>query len=1298
MKKRSIALLLVLIMTLGLLPVSALAGDTATTPTDPKVALKDEKITLVCVDDATHTKEVPFSDVAGFALTTSWSKNVYKVIVSKPQVCALKWDKHSAVDPKPKTKAMATYTWNGESWVTTDRLEVKVFETPTSAPSEPRVDQLAEGSGKKVKIECLNDNKHNASVDLTETTGLTVDYITYDKTKDQWYLDTWLYAQDYIDAYEDKNDFEVDHEEVEPEEDDPDEVYKVRFYYNGTNWYTDDDMTIKVRCEDEVPTADEVRGALRTYGEDEIDVNDLDSLVTGPYHAGGRYNAIDGLPENWTLSAKTTALAENYDRTGYIVKLDANVFINKYKATYDSSAITHIPADDQKMELEWIIYKDGSEWKAAPIMNEDYNPFPNQVIKVDHVVTPVKPLPAEILAAITDKETGNAKQIAVGCTKPGTTEQTAYYDVTEADITDIQLIPATATEDAYFTFKIKTDRFVDEYNKAEGNKSSHRVVWPEDGLTWKGHFNRDGSLCDVTPDLITIGMVEKRADAIEVTHSPTSIYLFIQPVTSDGEKLVRRDATIKSSEEDRLVNRELNDDTLARVGFKSYNSGNKDYITVGCMTTQLTLPTYDGVVMQINSYLSAVEAELKTNGCTLHKDAENFEKLNKIDWISLKYMHDDCTHYGYPEDGKCEAYHLDGRLTFYRTGFNEGTGDTVENMPADHYTDEIYEYYLTGETIEMPKDKESIPTRAGYTFLGWEPQTIEPPICIDDSTDGGAASTLLQPGDTYTITDKDVLFVAQWTKLFAIDGLRGETHVGWITNANGTEQDKLLDVVTAALTEKTIKSFEAKHPELKGYTADLTKVYHHDTKTPYSADQMVTDDIGFVYIKWEPNTYTVIFDPNGGVGAKIPPQSFTYDEEEKLFENQYVRTGYTFAGWNTMRDGTGTSYANGARVKNLTDVPNGEVTLYAQWKVNRYTITFVLGNGSPDIVLEQDYNSAVTAPANPTRTGYTFAGWDKEIPTVMPAENLTITAQWTINYYTFTFDSQGGSAVKAQSIAYLGTATEPEAPTRAGYKFRGWYTDTTFRTEYDFSTPVTEDTTVYARWTLIILPSYIAKQAPKLNTTEHFAYVQGYPDGTVKPTGNITRAETAAILFRLMDDTSRKTYYSSRSTYRDVDWGSWYSAYVATLDNAGVITDSANGYFRPNEAITRAELAAMLAAFTETTRAANYFHDVPANHWAADAIAVCAKLGWITGYPDGSFRPDRSVTRAELMAMINRATGRAPQSAAAFLPGMKTWSDNTADQWFYLEVQEATNSHSYTHTPAEHWTALTAAPDWSRYE
>ena len=234
----------------------------------------------------------------------------------------------------------------------------------------------------------------------------------------------------------------------------------------------------------------------------------------------------------------------------------------------------------------------------------------------------------------------------------------------------------------------------------------------------------------------------------------------------------------------------------------------------------------------------------------------------------------------------------------------------------------------------------------------------------------------------------------------------------------------------------------------------------------------------------------------------------------------------------------------------------------------------------------------------------------------------------------------------------------------------------------------------------VILPAISKNEtAPKLNTRDHFAYVQGYPDGTVKPAGSITRAEVAAILFRLMDADSRSLYYSTASGFRDVDSTKWYNTYVATLNNAGVITDSRTGYFRPNDAITRAELAAMLAQFAEKKSAAIYFSDISAGYWAANAIALTANLGWINGYPDGTFGPDKTVTRAELMAMVNRATGRAPESTSALLSGMKTWKDNAdTARWYYLDVQEATNSHTYTGAPTETWTSLTATPDWSQYE
>lgn len=484
-----------------------------------------------------------------------------------------------------------------------------------------------------------------------------------------------------------------------------------------------------------------------------------------------------------------------------------------------------------------------------------------------------------------------------------------------------------------------------------------------------------------------------------------------------------------------------------------------------------------------------------------------------------------------------------------------------------------------------------------------------------------------------------------------------------------------------------------------------------DTKQNIKIEKGLTIDV-----KYDLDEHTLTFETNGG--SAINPVTVRHGNAVARPADP-TKDKYTFIGWYadpefteeydfaTVLEADKTIYAK----FELTSTPIGDIYV-------RYDVLHIkqLPDGTYDLAnaevehlsakkdttvtaVIKDYRATHHVNVNRTLSKLTgtaiqpYRGVDgKPVYTIL-------SVYYDLDFHTLTFDTMGGSKIAPETVRHGLTVAKPADPVYGGFLFDGWYTDKTFRTLYNFASPLTTDTTVYAKWLPITLPgTTVKKTAPKLNTSDHFAYVQGYPDGTVKPAGNITRAETAAILFRLMDDASRKTYYSTKSGFRDVASGSWYNTYVATLNNAGVITDSANGYFRPNEAITRAELAAMLAKFSETTGAANYFNDVSAKYWAANAIAICAKLGWITGYPDGTFRPDKNVTRAELMAMINRATGRAPKSADAFLPGMKTWIDNTADKWYYLDVQEATNSHSYTVKGSETWTALTSDPNWSLYE
>lgn len=484
-----------------------------------------------------------------------------------------------------------------------------------------------------------------------------------------------------------------------------------------------------------------------------------------------------------------------------------------------------------------------------------------------------------------------------------------------------------------------------------------------------------------------------------------------------------------------------------------------------------------------------------------------------------------------------------------------------------------------------------------------------------------------------------------------------------------------------------------------------------DTKQNIKIEEGLTIDV-----KYDLDEHTLTFETNGG--SAINPVTVRHGNAVARPADP-TKDKYTFIGWYadpefteeydfaTVLEADKTIYAK----FELTSTPIGDIYV-------RYDVLHIkqLPDGTYDLAnaevehlsakkdttvtaVIKDYRATHHVNVNRTLSKLTGTAIQPYMGVDGKPVYTILSVYYDLDFHTLTFDTMGGSKIAPETVRHGLTVAKPKDPVNGGYWFDGWYTDKTYRTPYNFATPLTQDTTIYAKWFLIVLPGVTDKKAtPKLNTSDHFAYVQGYPNGTVKPAGNITRAETAAILFRLMDDASRKTYYSTKSGFRDVASGSWYNTYVATLNNAGVITDSSNGYFRPNEAITRAELAAMLAKFSETTGAANYFNDVSAKYWAANAIAICAKLGWINGYPDGTFRPDKNVTRAELMAMINRATGRAPKSADAFLPGMKTWIDNTSDKWYYLDVQEATNSHSYTVKGSETWTALTSDPNWSLYE
>lgn len=827
-------------------------------------------------------------------------------------------------------------------------------------------------------------------------------------------------------------------------------------------------------------------------------------------------------------------------------------------------------------------------------------------------------------------------------------------------------------------------------------------------------------------------------------------------------------APLTTSEFDTPVT--LNEATLSRLGLGSYNS--LGYISIGSFTFD-AMPLTDDQYFGDDAELSAVAEKLATD---IALETGVSDKIaEKIAWTVLyKTVNEEDMAPGYPAEA---GYQLSGNLDLATVMF-KANGENVTGMPAVNYTYddilEIHDFYFTGDTFTLPAD----PTREGYIFEGWSVKVLPAENDADhldaDGADDAADETLLKAGDTYTITAGGVVFTAQWEArtdtpytvehyLENLDGsyaldttepLKGTTDTtvtaaaksydnftydstvpGTVASGNIAGDGSLVLKLfytrnTYDYTVRHIKQLpdgtydeanaevETLSGKFEALAAVTAKDYgsHYptndaDTKQNIKIEKNLTIDV-----KYDLDNHTLTFETNGG--SAIAPVTVRHGNAVARPADP-TKDKYTFIGWYVDPEFT--------EEYDFTTVLEADKTIYAKFELTstpigdiyvRYDVLHIkqLPDGSYDLAnaevehlsakkdttvtaVVKDYRATHHINVNSTLSKLTdtaiqpYPGADgKPVYTIL-------SVYYDLDFHTLTFDTMGGSRIDPVTVRHGNAVAKPKDPVNGGYIFDGWYTDKTYRTPYNFATVLTQDTTIYAKWFLIALPGVtIKKTTPKLNTSDHFAYVQGYPDGTVKPAGNITRAETAAILFRLMDEGSRKTYYSTKSGFRDVATGSWYNTYVATLNNAGVITDSSNGYFRPNEAITRAELAAMLANFTETAGAANYFNDVSARYWAANAIAICAKLGWITGYPDGSFRPDRNVTRAELMAMINRATGRAPKSADAFLPGMKTWSDNTADKWYYLDVQEATNSHSYTVKDSEKWTALNADPNWSLYE
>ena len=439
---------------------------------------------------------------------------------------------------------------------------------------------------------------------------------------------------------------------------------------------------------------------------------------------------------------------------------------------------------------------------------------------------------------------------------------------------------------------------------------------------------------------------------------------------------------------------------------------------------------------------------------------------------------------------------------------------------------------------------------------------------------------------------------------------------GGMDRETAVDQNQLADV--ANTVTKVEKTADGEHITFTTSTFSPFALVYETTSTP-----PVTQ-------------YTVTYDANGGKGA-MASQTVNAGGSVTISANAFTRSGYTFTGWNTASDGSGTSYTVGQQVS-LTN----NLTLYAQWK----------------------------------STG--DSGYD-------PKEA------------TLRFNSRGGTEfedeVRDNPFRYN---PYNKIPTRPGYRFTGWYDSSRLDDRYDEDEEISVPmgiTTVWAGWEETSVPSM-------LNGDDHYAYIQGYSDGTVRPNANITRAQVATIFFRLLDEDVRDDNLTTYNTFPDVDEDYWANTAISTMASLGVINGRNSGLFDPDAYITRAEFAAICARFDDSgVDGITTFTDT-VGHWAEDEISRAAALGWIQGYSDGTFRPNQYITRAQAVTMINRVLCRLPEDTDDLLSGMNTWTDCHEDDWFYLAIQEATNSHDFVAKDRvyESWTDLNRAPDWSRYE
>ena len=620
-------------------------------------------------------------------------------------------------------------------------------------------------------------------------------------------------------------------------------------------------------------------------------------------------------------------------------------------------------------------------------------------------------------------------------------------------------------------------------------------------------------------------------------------------------------------------------------------------------------------------------------------------------------------------------------------------------------------------------------TKEGYSFAGWF-----------QNSDG---SNPFYVGNSWPSGNGAKGLYAKWTKNDSKYTVKFEKNAD---DATGMMADAEWDA--NKMTSVPGCSFERKGYDFIGWKLNAAGTGPFYCEGDYANfSTLVVNGAVTLYAMWTektptPTTATLTYDVYPGTLKVLPATSYTKAGTITVGTSIILPTdadinypGYHLEGWYTtvvMSNNGLASYAK-YRWTNGAAMPAEDLTLYANFvkEQDSYTVTFncnyhdkketITVPANTKLIIDPNYGTYAgsttkttitvtsdTTIADAKRAGYYFYGWYvTELNGV-----YTFTAVWNNNYYynsysiyyydyddckseyanfpygtSVVIDPNGGTAKLSgtsfstkQSFNIYRDYTLTDA-SRSGYTFYGWDLTKSGSTYY-----------FTAMWS-----RYKSDVPYMLNGTDHYAYIKGYPNGSFKPTDTITRAEAATIFYRLLTDSTRKAYATTYNSFKDVPATAWYNTAVSTMAKLGIVNGGADGYFRPNDPITRAEIAAMIARCDGAyyTGTSTVFSDTY-GHWAAGYIDRAYELGWINGYGT-TYAPDRYISRAETVAVLNRVLNRAPQYTSDLTRNYTTFSDVATSAWYYLDVEEAANSHTYTrksNADYETWTKLIADPSW----